>query len=444
MDKVVQMPRNVSSARFERGPWGAVFVVTLLYALNKIDTIIMAPLGTPIKQTFGLSDFELSLLMGPTFAIFYGICGVPMGSIVDRRPIRLVMFIGIAVWSIATGACGLVTSFTGLIIARMMVGVGEATLTPAVYLMISSKFTRERRTLPLSVYATGSSIGIGAGIAIGGYAAGAAMAGGGAHLPLVGWVSAWQIAFIALGVIGVMMAPLAFTVPEPTRGERLSAAPAPSTASVMRHVVADRRRYVPLFALFFMMSVGGVSAIIWLPIYVTRILGWDHSSGGLWLGVLFVACGTIGHMISGYGIDWYHRRGGINGSVRFAMLAAIISMPALMIAVLLGNPLLFWLLITIPYILFIPWSAYGVAALLEITPLALRGRISALFLLICSAGGQVVGPTMVGAFNDFLFRDEAKLGLSLAAVAGLSLVAVLAIGGFIIRTERNSHPASMS
>ena len=73
MDKLVQMPGNATPARIARGPWAAVFVVTLLYALNKIDTIIMSPMGTPIKQAFALSDFQLSLLIGPTFAIFYGI-----------------------------------------------------------------------------------------------------------------------------------------------------------------------------------------------------------------------------------------------------------------------------------------------------------------------------------------------------------------------------------
>lgn len=421
-----------------RSPWGAVLIATLLYVLNKVDAIILAPLGTPIKQAFALTDFQFSLLAGPVYAVFYGLCGLPMGRIVDRKSIRMVMFCGIVVWSIATGACGLATGFVGLILARIMVGAGEATLTPAAYLMISSHFPRERRTLPLSIYGSGASIGIGLGLAIGGYAAGVATKGGGLELPLIGWVSAWRVAFLGLGFAGLMLAPLAFLMPEPDRSAPAGPALAP-VSSLIAHIRADRKRFAPLFLLFFTMCCCGVATLVWLPIFVTRVMGVGHAGGGSALGGMVIAGGLIGHALSGFAIDWYHRRGGTNGSVWFAVLATVISLPALILAVLLDNPLFFWPLVMVHYTLFVPWAAYGAAAMLEITPVALRGRISALFLLVCSAGGQVVGPTMVGALNNYFFRDEMKLGDSIAIVAAIAFVVIMGIALYVARRERNER-----
>ena len=120
--------------------WYIVAVLTLAYIVSFLDRQILALLIEPIKQVLNLSDTQVGLLLGPAFAVFYVTLGYPAGLLADRKSRKVIITSGIAVWCIMTALCGLARDFRQLFAARVGVGVGEATLTPAALSMISDCF----------------------------------------------------------------------------------------------------------------------------------------------------------------------------------------------------------------------------------------------------------------------------------------------------------------
>ena len=127
--------------------WYVVSILTLAYISSFIDRQILALLVEPIKADFQITDTQMSLLIGMSFALFYTLMGLPIGRMVDSRNRRNIISIGIAVWSIMTALGGMVRSFGQFFLARIGVGIGEATLSPAAYSIITDYFPKEKRVL---------------------------------------------------------------------------------------------------------------------------------------------------------------------------------------------------------------------------------------------------------------------------------------------------------
>ena len=138
-------------------------ILVVVYAVNFIDRNILSVLLQPIKEELGASDTAMGLLTGFAFAVFYTFAGIPIARLADRGSRRAIMAVGIAAWSLLTAASGLARSFAGLALARIGVGIGEASATPAAHSLISDYFPPERRTRALAIYNVGSSLGICAG-----------------------------------------------------------------------------------------------------------------------------------------------------------------------------------------------------------------------------------------------------------------------------------------
>ena len=143
-------------------------LLLLVYVLNFVDRNLMSILLDSIKSDLGVSDSQMGLLVGPAFAVLYTVAGFPIARLADRYPRRVVLSIGLAVWSLATAASGLVRSFGQMAAARVLVGVGEASASPSSHSIISDVFPPEKRSSAIAIYNSGASIGIFAGMALGG------------------------------------------------------------------------------------------------------------------------------------------------------------------------------------------------------------------------------------------------------------------------------------
>ena len=141
--------------------WYTVILLTVAYVFSFVDRYILGLLVEPIKADLGLTDTEIGLLLGPAFALFYTTMGLPLGWLADRTRRTWLVGAGIAVWSLATAACGLARNFVQLFIARMSVGVGEATLSPCALSMIADSFPEEKRGKPVAFYTAALSLGAG-------------------------------------------------------------------------------------------------------------------------------------------------------------------------------------------------------------------------------------------------------------------------------------------
>ena len=198
-------------------------VLFFVSVLNFLDRQLVTILLSDIKTTFELSNAQLGFLSGTVFAAFYTIFGIPIGVYADRGSRRTLLGCGLALWSGMTALCGLASSFPALALARMGVGVGEATAAPVAYSLIADSFPKERRGGALGVYSFGIYIGIGLSTFVGGLVVdtwNTRFAAGDAPFGVLGW----QAAFLAAAVPGLLLAPFVFTMREPARTKAASGA----------------------------------------------------------------------------------------------------------------------------------------------------------------------------------------------------------------------------
>ncbi|HEY0084366.1 MAG TPA: MFS transporter, partial [Allosphingosinicella sp.] len=198
--------------------WYALFVFVVVYALNFIDRQILSILVGDIKRDLQVSDAQIGFLYGTAFAVFYALFGIPLGRLADSWYRGRLMAMGLALWSSMTAFSGLANSFGMLAAARIGVGIGEASASPAAYSMISDYFPKERRATALSIYSSGLYIGGGLSLPIGGFVVSRWNAAypDAAAAPL--GLAGWQAAFIAVGLPGLLLALWVLSLREPQRG----------------------------------------------------------------------------------------------------------------------------------------------------------------------------------------------------------------------------------
>ena len=195
--------------------WYVLGVLVMVYVLNFIDRQILSILAVDIKRDLGLTDGQLGFLGGAAFAVFYALFGVPLGRLADRWHRVRLLTIGLVLWSTMTALSGLARNFATLSMARMGVGVGEATASPTAYSLISDYFPSRQRATALAIYSSGLYIGGGVSLFIGAKISkvwDAAFPGGG-----VGGLVGWQAAFMAVGIPGLLLALWVASLREPVR-----------------------------------------------------------------------------------------------------------------------------------------------------------------------------------------------------------------------------------
>jgi MFS family permease len=226
--------------------WYVLVVLVLVYIINFIDRQILSILAEDIKADLGLTDADLGFLFGAAFAVFYALFGIPLGRLADNWNRKKLLSIGLTLWSAMTALSGLAQNQVTLSLARMGVGVGEATASPTAYSLISDYFPKRQRATALAIYSSGLYLGGGVSLLIGAKIAQTwnAVWPDGGPLGLVGW----QGAFLAVGIPGLLMAVWVATLREPVRGAMdgvvSTASPAP-----FRSFATDLSSIVPPFTL---------------------------------------------------------------------------------------------------------------------------------------------------------------------------------------------------
>ena len=404
--------------------WYVVGVLILAYIFSFIDRQILALLVQPIRRDLGISDTGMSLLMGFSFAVFYSFFGMLLGRLADLRSRRTLIVIGFSLWSLMTAGCGLARNFAQMLLLRMGVGVGEATLSPAAYSLIADYFPPRRRATALSVYSMGIYIGSGLAFLLGGAVLGFTSSHELWQLPIIGSTQPWRVVFFVVGLPGVALALLVYTVREPVRrGLRLVQAEdgtLKSAQSPIREVVAyilENKRTVLChnlgFALLTLASYGNSS---WAPTYFIRRHGWTASKIGIVYGVLYCIFGVLGVVAGGRFADWLAERGYRDANMRVALMAALGWLPSGVLYLLVPDAT--WAAILLaPTIFFVsaPWGV-AAAAIQQMMPNAMRGQASALYLFTMNLIGLGLGPTAVALMTDYVFRDDRAVNYSILVV----------------------------
>src|SRR5262245_7551860 len=295
--------------------WYVVAVLTLAYMVSFIDRQILSLLVRPIRADLGISDTEISLLMGLTFAIFYTLFGIPLGRLADTRSRRTIIAAGIGFWSLMTAGCGLAKNFWQLALMRVGVGVGEAALSPSAYSLIADYFRPERRATAMSVYSMGIFIGSGLAFVLG--AAVATFAAGKEDfvLPVLGTVRSWQLVFLVVGLPGLAVALLLYTIREPSRkgARRLTdgatATQPPTTREVWAYLCDNWKTFACLNLGTALISLSSYAMSSWVPEMFGRRYGWTIRERGTVFGLIVGIAGTLGIVKGGRVGDWRHAGG---------------------------------------------------------------------------------------------------------------------------------------
>ena len=406
-----------SSAR----AWVTVAILMVAYVLSFVDRQILNLLVEPIRRDLAINDTQMSLLMGLSFALFYTICGIPLGRVADTRSRRGLIAVGILFWSAATAACGMAKMYWQFLLCRIGVGVGEAALSPAAYSLIADSFPAERRATAISVYSMGVYLGSGLAFLVGGLVIQFASAQGDVTLPVLGEVRPWQLIFLILGVAGVLFTLLMLAVKEPAR-RGAGAGVAVPLSEVGRYIRANRRTVLLHNFGFAGLAFAGYGSAAWVPTFYIRTYGWDAGQVGIVYGSIVAVFGCLGIVFGGRLADWMAKRGRSDANMRVGLYAALGALPLVALFPLMDTA--FWASLLLAPTVFCLSMPFGVApaAIQEIMPNSMRGQASAIYLFVITLIGLGVGPTAVALVTDFVFADDAALRYSLLIVTTLAVL----------------------
>lgn len=395
-------------------PWFVVAILMVAYVFSFVDRQILNLLVAPIRRDLGISDTQMSLLMGLSFAIFYTILGIPLGRLADNRSRRGLIAAGVVLWSLMTALCGTAKAYWQMFLYRVGVGVGEAALSPAAYSMIADYFPREKRATAISVYGMGIYLGAGLAFVVGGLVIQFVTKQGAIELPLIGMTHPWQFVFLILGAAGVLFSAAFLLVREPPRQGPATVTP---LGEVIAYLWANRRTVLCHNVGFALIAFVSYGAGAWVPTFFIRAFGAAPGEVGIVYGLIVMVFGCGGIVFGGGLTDRWLRRGISDAALRVGVVSAIGTAITHLPLTLLGDLTLgYAALAPAAFFLAMPFGA-APAAIQEVVPNRMRGQASAIYLFVVNLIGLGIGPTAVALITDYVFGDDQAVRWSILIVA---------------------------
>ena len=416
--------------RSEGYAWAVVAILCLGSVVAMIDRQIINLLVEPIKADLGLSDTQISLLQGFAFALFYAFMAVPLGRLADSGNRRNLILAGVLLFSLATFSCGLATGFAALFLARMLVGIGEATLAPAGYSIIGDYFPPERLGRAVGLFTGTGFAGSGLALVIIGGLLGLLGDTDTVRLPLLGAVRDWRAGFFLAVLPGLLFALLLLLVREPPRSQATGAVPQRVTlGDLLGWLGAQRALTIPLFLGLPVLAAGLFALNAWIPTFLIRLHGMSPADVGGIFGTMVATLSTAGVLAGGWLSDRLLARGRRDANLLVPALAALGAAPfaiAFPLAGTAGQALL--LMAPVLFLGAMPFAA-GTAAIPALAPNRMRAQLLAVYLLLANLIGGGLGPWLVATWTDQVMRSPMGLDRSLAVVpATLLLSGALVMG----------------
>ena len=422
-------------AKIGTGARVTLAMLSFVYVLNFLDRQLVSILAKPIQDGLHITDGQLGKLTGLYFALFYCFIAIPIGWLADRTSRVKVLAAACAIWSSATAACGMAGSYGQLVVARMMVGVGEAGGVPPSYAIISDMFPRERRTTAMAIFNLGPPLGSALGIAFG------------------AWLAAafdWRIPFYAIGAVGVVTALAVWLiVREPSRGQAdIEAARRRADAEAIGFGATIARFFGNPILLMASLASGAGNFITYgllnfTTLFLMREKGMALREVAIWYALVVAIGMSAGIYASGRIVDRFSARS----------KAAYATVPAVS------------LLLALPFFLGFVWApTWQLALCFLIMPLFLnsfflsatvtfvQGEVpperrvisGALLLLVMNFIGLGLGPTYVGMVSDYFRATQGGHALQAAyyALAPMYLIGAVLFLVLARMIRRHEGPSS--
>ena len=397
-------------------------LLVLAYTLNFIDRQIAGILAEPIKHDLGLTDSQLGWLGGTAFALFYTVLAIPIARYADRSDRSIVLTAGLALWSLATAVCGFAQNFVQLFLARMSVGIGEAAGVAPAYSLLTDLYPAERRARAMALFSLGIPLGSALGVVFGGIIA--------AEID-------WRVAFISLGIAGVLFAPLfKWGVRDPGHKNRSA------TASV-GEVFALIARKPSFWLMSFAAGIGSLVSYglaFWIPSFLARSFQLELVDRSLIYGATVLVGGVVGVWLGGVVGDRLKEA----RPSAYALVPTVtyaLCMPAFLLAFSSQSIVAASFLFLVPTALSLAWLGPVVSAINGLVPAHMRATASAMFLFINNLIGLGLGTLVIGMISDALtaqYGDEA-LRYSAMVTTLLYILSAILMGLAALRLPRDTE-----
>jgi len=404
-------PTPVAQSPLLTKTWYANYVLgalTLCYVLNTMDrSQILAASLQAIKKEFAASDFQMGVLTGIPFALFYAFMGIPIAALADRSSRRNVLAVAVATWSAMTAVFGLSVNYAMLFAARVGTAVGEAGGSPPSHSLISDYFPKSRRGTAFSIFALGVPLGTFAGATLGGWG---------------NQTLGWRMTFILAGVPGIMIALILWlTVKEPPRGlsdgvsRAAERAPVPGMFAVL-HTLWQKRSFRHLTLAAALHSVVWYASGAFNNAFLQRSHQMSVAEAGYWIGILSLI-GGLGTFFGGFAADRLSLR---FGDRRWYMwvpgIATLLCVPFQFLAYLSADRVM--VLPSFVGLMFMAAVFFGPSFTMTqaLATLRMRSVATSLLLFIQTLIGNGLGPSVTGLISDRLAPSFQQNSLRYALV----------------------------
>jgi MFS family permease len=412
----------------EKYAWFVVAVLILANVSSWIDRQILNLLVPAIQADLGATNTQMGYLIGVPFALFFAVMGFPIARLADHSNRRNIIAVGIASWSIMTALCGLAGSYGRLMLARIGVGVGEASLQAPGTSLIADYFPRERFGTAMGVYTMSVFIGAGLAYMLGGWVIGIASTQPAWAVPLVGTLKPWQVVFLLVGFPGLLVALLMVAVREPPR-QHASAAKVPYS-TLFAYMKANARTFTCVLIGYGMSSAVNIGIAAWLASFFIGKLGWTPTRAGVVMGTLTVTIGALGAFAGGRLSDVLAARGHSDAPLRVGIIASIGMLVFATAYPFPSSPVLVVLLLAlVNFFAALPWGAAGAGAAM-LVPAQMRAQGVAIFVFVTTLVSSGLGPVGIGAITDHVFRGPEALPYALATVNVIGMSSAIALFTF--------------
>jgi MFS family permease len=434
-DVVDDLPRKTPASA-----WYGLFVLVMTTLFAFVDRQILNLVAPSLQTTLGFTDFQIGMLQGLGMAIFASVAAYPMGWLADRFGRRLILAIGVACWSLATGVSALQNSFGGLFLGTIGIAIGEAGVAPIIYAMIPDLFPERRRNAANFIFYGASLIGAGAGMAIGG-ATLQWLSGSATDLP--SWLAGldtWRIAMLMVALPGPLFCLLLLTMPIGASGNDRplvgAVAGEPAGIGFLAYARAQRRTLAFFFAIVFVINIPLSSSLTWFPLALPRAFGIDPASVGVALGTAITVATLVGVFLPGLVLKLW--RGGADQKPlrAFAIFTGLAAAPTALLP-FATTAFQAYAIATMQGALGIAACALTPGLLQDLAPPHLRARVLAA-LTIATPLALAASPMAIGTVAS-LIDGPRNLLLAMTIVNLPSLIASAAL----ISLARPSYAATV-
>ena len=376
--------------------YSTVLLLTVIYIISFVDRQIVAVLGVQIRDSLTLSNLQIGLLYGPAFSFVYALAGIPMGRLADKFSRKLMICLGLFIWSLMTVVSGFAASFAFLVTARLFVGLSQAMLSPAVYSYLADMFSPEKRATVFSIYASGIFIGIGLSFLVGGS---------------IALKYDWQMSMIAVGLPGIVLAPFAWWfLKEPGRTSKKAEAE-PTIILELKEMLQKKAIRWHLVTFSFLACTGYTilafagnvfNDVFQRPDLIPQF-GWFMFGVGI----------TV--MLSGRIADFLARK---NPKRRFwmAIVAALGGIPFYALGLFHQQAELAFVLIGFGVLISSSYNGVAAALIQYFVHSKQRALAGGLYLFVISIAGFGVGPPLTGFLTDAVFYGEYAVSYAIFSV----------------------------